>query len=330
MGVDNIQVEINAVQYNLETLAGTLLTGEYQSTNQEVLANGAAASTNFKTIEDGYTIIKLNSINDITADANYVANTSGQHKDEQGVIHTEPYLLGFRFRLFCGTNADNEELPFLGPAKVSSIILGSYYNAPSPNLEYSLTYENDRYQVDRGLSGIDFITSKSSKKGFQFMQGEPTKNFFADDFLALDGRKSYSMSFSSIQNKDMFPGMTVSSKKYNANYLYKNFDLLATGTTSSGDFAGEYLVDDISESGDINQSLKTNFYVEIITNTMNTMLPFIYIHNVNAKAGTNTGSLSDDVLWDQFDICRFTSNSIELEHVSHNLFNVSLEFYSVY
>ena len=28
-------------------------------------ANGAAASTNFKTIEDGYTIIKLNSINDI-------------------------------------------------------------------------------------------------------------------------------------------------------------------------------------------------------------------------------------------------------------------------
>ena len=60
-------------------------------------------------------------------------------------------------------------------------------------------------------------------------------------------------------------------------------------------------------------------------------MPFIYINNVNSVGHDTAGnSFAGDVLWDQFDVCVMDDNAFELEHVAHNLWDLSLEFYSVY
>ena len=59
------------------------------------------------------------------------------------------------------------------------------------------------------------------------------------------------------------------------------------------------------------------------------MLPFIFINNVNAKYA-DTGIFANNIMDDQFDVCMFSNNSIDIEHVAHNLWSVSLDFYSIY
>ena len=53
-------------------------------------------------------------------------------------------------------------------------------------------------------------------------------------------------------------------------------------------------------------------------------VPFLYINNVDAKFPVDSNVFSKDLLWDNFSICRFASDSFNTSQTAHNLWNVSL------
>tara|TARA_Y100001951_G_C11290691_1_gene271925 strand:- start:122 stop:1471 length:1350 start_codon:yes stop_codon:yes gene_type:complete len=325
--VKEVAIKVTSVQYLLPD-ATSFITKEtkFIADSDDDLTNLTKDNDKFLPIEDGYSIIKGRLEEDsFNHDAAYDPVTQTYKFNEES--YSQPYFTSLRiiYRDDSDTTAG-----LAGQHMMSNIIFGSFYEAPSPNLEYSISYENDRYTKIRGLSGIDFVQPKSSKRSFNFSQGVPDKNFFADKMLELDGRKNYSMTFSTIANKDMFPAQVVSdSMPELASRQYPNAAYKTSSESSSGDYEGSYQVDDVSQSGNTTESLKRNFYTEIISNTSNTMLPFIFINNVNAKYA-DTGIFANNIMDDQFDVCMFSNNSIDIEHVAHNLWSVSLDFYSIY
>ena len=192
--------------------------------------------------------------------------------------------------------------------KVGSIILGSYYDIPhSPDLKLTMTREMDGVKRIRTKGGNDLVHHKYTKPPmwgraapWGIYGGEPI-----GQELARSGRRVWDLSFSYLQDNDVFPELS-SIEPYESTSAPDN--AVPNDPYSDGDewHIGATILDD------------DTFYNQVIHKTNGGQLPFIF-----QPDGSNNSP-------DGFAICKFDMNSFEFEQVAKNIYNINLKIREVW
>ena len=197
-----------------------------------------------------------------------------------------------------GLTLDNTNI-VNGSVKIGSLVLGRYYDMPhSPDLNLTMSREMDGAKRIRTRGGSDLVDHQYTKSP---MWGDlapwELNNPLTDNYNQIHskiGRRTWDLSFSYLQDSDVFPD---------------------TSSLTNYETAGYSDFDDITE----NTLLESNsFYSQVIHKTNGGQLPFIFQPN---KDNSNS---------DGFAICKFDMNSFQYEQVANGIYNVKLKIREVW
>ena len=217
-----------------------------------------------------------------------------------------PSYNGFSIGSFNGTGLDTLEIYSAGDC--GSVVIGTYYDMPhSPDLKLTMTREMDGVKRIRTKGGNDLVHHKYTKPPmwgraapWGIYGGEPI-----GQELARSGRRGGELSFSYLQDNDVFPELS-SIEPYESTSAPDN--AVPNDPYSDGDewHIGATILDD------------DTFYNQVIHKTNGGQLPFIF-----QPDGSNNSP-------DGFAICKFDMNSFEFEQVAKNIYNINLKIREVW
>ena len=200
-----------------------------------------------------------------------------------------------------------------GMPSAGSIILGTYYDMPhSPDLKLTMTREMDGVKRIRTKGGTDLVKQQytgnpdygASFDGWGFAEAwELWFSFPEHQSLSRSGRRVWDLSFSYLQDSDLFPEIS-------------NLEEHGTDYDSSSSI-GKTLLDDNS------------FYSQVIHKTNGGQLPFIFqpdAPRLNPLTGLYEGGNSNP---DNFAICKF-DNSFSFQQTAPNLYSVKMKIREVW
>ena len=178
--------------------------------------------------------------------------------------------------------------------EAGSIILGSYYDMPhSPDLNLTMTREYGGIKTIETKGGASLSNAFYTKPAmwgeggaWELYSGTP------NHALARSGRRVWDLSFSYLQNSDIFPAYS-SLQRYGT---YEDWDDVTEDTL---------LVSD-------------NFFSQVIHKTNGGQLPFIF----QPDSSNNNP--------DQFAICKFDQKSFQFKQVANGIYNVKLKIREVW
>ena len=209
-----------------------------------------------------------------------------------------------QFRWESGQNwGEPDPNPYNGiDLKCNSIVIGNYYDMPhSPDLSLKLSYEYDGVKTQQTKGGATLSNALYTKApdwgsmGCWQLGDEPNYR---------SGRRSWDLSFSYLSDSDVFPANAISNQDYSSIY-----------TNSQMQNVFGYDADDIAADGAFNSNILTgtDFFSQVWNKTMGGHLPFIFQPNKDVK------------LADEFAICRFDMNSLQITQQSPFLYQISLK-----
>jgi hypothetical protein len=182
---------------------------------------------------------------------------------------------------------------------IGSVILGAYYDMPhSPDLKLTMTREMDGVKRIRTKGGADLVGHKYTKPpawgeagAWELYSGTPSNKA-----LSRSGRRVWDLSFSYLQDSDLFP--VISSL-----HTYESYN-------SDGEL--------YTDPTDITILRDNTFYNQVIHKTNGGQLPFIFQPD------------RDNNNPDQFAICKLDMNSFKFEQVAKNIYNIKLKIREVW
>ena len=187
------------------------------------------------------------------------------------------------------------------PVKLGSFSVGTYYDFPhSPDLNLTMTIENDGITTQQTKGGATLTNARytGSPKWGDYGAWELGDGSTASTLGARTGRRSWNLTFSYLSDKQVLPinalGNTV-------------FD---TSNASSYD-SDDYTDDVNSDYFNSNVLDGEDFFSAVWNKTQG--LPFIFQPN---KDNSNP---------DQFAICRFDMDSLQVKQVAYNTYTISLK-----
>ena len=182
--------------------------------------------------------------------------------------------------------------------KIGSILYGTYYEMPhSPDLSLTMSIEMDGVKRIRTKGGNDLVKHQYIKPAMWGDLGAwelklQSAPYIYSDELSHSGRRSWDLSFSYLQDSDLFPH--VSGVDWEA----------VDDGDGEDDWAGKTL-----RSSD-------DFYSQVIYKTRGGQLPFIFQPN---KDDNTT-----------FAICKFDMKSFKFEQVANRVYNMKLKIREVW
>ena len=191
--------------------------------------------------------------------------------------------------------------------KIGSLAMGETYQMPhSPELKLTMSREMDGVKRVRTRSGADLANHKYTKPA---MWGEAAawelwRDNLAPYELSRVGRRVWDLSFSYLQDSDVFP-MVGSLFPYE--YTSDTGQPYQSGQVNF-DFSSEHTL------------LKSdNFFSKVIHRTLGAgNLPFVF-----QPDGNNSNT-------DQFAICKFDQKSFKIKQVANGVYNVKLKIREVW
>ena len=227
-----------------------------------------------------------------------------------------PQYDGFSITTFAGSDDINKFKLASATEQIGSVVIGTYYDMPhSPDLSLTLGYD---------YSGIDTIETKGGASlsnarwvkpptwgdgGSWELYGSAASNL-AYQPLAKSGRRVWDLSFSYLQDSDMFPMLSS---------LYPYESTSATGDVYSSD-AGGGSTTTWHQGETLTDS--NNFFSQVIHKTKAGQLPFIF----NPAGGGNSPNNNPD----SFAICKFDMNSFKFKQVANSAYNIKLKIREVW
>ena len=201
-----------------------------------------------------------------------------------------------------GFRIDNTSTGIESGVAVGSVILGTYFDMPhSPDLKLTMTREMDGVKRMRTKGGSDLVNHKYIKPAMWGDAGawELYEGVSRLQKLSRSGRISWDLSFSYLQDSDIFPD--VSS-------LRNHETISPDGVTW----------DDSMSPTDNTILNEDTFYSQVIHKTNGGQLPFIF------QPDNSNNNI------DQFAICKFDMNSFEFEQVANGIYNIKLKIREVW
>tara|TARA_Y100001938_G_scaffold126956_1_gene179383 strand:- start:1420 stop:2631 length:1212 start_codon:yes stop_codon:yes gene_type:complete len=226
---------------------------------------------------------------------------------------------------------NRSSLQNLGTAKCGSIFVGTYYDMPhSPDLNLNLSYEYDginQTQTKGGATLSNALYTKPADWGTLdtkdyadtprtlgcWQLESPTDGILTSENYR-NGRRVWDLSFSFMSDTDIMPSNATTNNKYPA-YRYSSSQM-----QNVFGYEQEHIQTAINDenaepiNGAFRENIHTSqdFFSQVWNRTMGGHLPFIFQPN-NIKH-----------LADQFAICRFDMNSLQLNQIGHNLYNMQI------
>jgi len=213
---------------------------------------------------------------------------NGTNKDWSS-YETESITSGFRT-----TSAQADATEFTGT--FGCYVWGKYYDmSHSPDLKLTMTREMDGVKRIRTKGGADLVNHKYIKPAMWGSAGAwELHPGTSNQALSRSGRRVWDLSFSYLQDSDVFPD--VSS---------------LTNYETSGYSAGDDVTLNTLLDGD-------DFYANVIHKTNGGQLPFIFQPD---KDNNNP---------DQFAICKLDMKSFKFEQVSNGVYSVKLKIREIW
>ena len=227
-------------------------------------------------------------------------------------------------------------------AIISSCIIGNYYEMPhSPDLNLTMTREYGGTKTLETRGGATLTNSYWTKQP-NWGNGLPAWHLYkqANDNapeldnlapLAISGRRVWNLSFSYLQDQDMFPEI---SNLTNYEHRQPASGLSNNNTTPyDGDYYLENEQDDYDPVTDTNAGFggssprsfaflqnasNKNFISEVLHKTNGGALPFVFQPD------------SSNANPDQFAICMFDQNSFQFKQVANGVYNISMKIREVW
>ena len=240
--------------------------------------------------------------------------------------HIIPSYDGFTIAKFVAPVDDELILTFNNVGNFGSILIGNYYDMTvNPNLSLKMSRE---------YGGIDELVSYNGSSYTNQAWLKPpawgeagaweiynNTSYGASNWLNVDtevsrsGRKSWDLSFSYIDDSDIFGSnqMITRISPYTDN---QNIDIGYDSDDVLGYTNEDQLIDpDSPESKGFTNNLLTdnNFFSQVWQKTLGGTLPFIFQPD---KDNNNP---------DQFAICRFAENSLKVNQTAFNVYDISLK-----
>ena len=213
------------------------------------------------------------------------------------------------------------------PVKLGSFSVGTYYDFPhSPDLNLTMTIENDGITTQQTKGGATLTNArytgapKWGDLGCWELQSSPPNYWnFNANLGARAGRRSWNLTFSYLSSKQPLPINALGS---------------AVANNEDGSNANGYIQDDLDDStfeipdwwwsdsvggifgaqySPLNVLNGEDFFSSVWNKTMGGHLPFIFQPN------------KDNANPDQFAICRFDMNSLQVKQVAYNTYTISLK-----
>jgi hypothetical protein len=200
--------------------------------------------------------------------------------------------------------------------QIGSVLFGNYYDMPhSPDLKLTMTREMDGVKRIRTKGGADLVNHQYTKPAmwtdangvggaaWELYLGTP-----ANKELSRSGRRIWDLSFSYLQDKDVFPLLSSltpyeSTSATDVPYTTTNAD---DGDASNDWWVGEQLLD------------SDTFYSQVIHKTNGGQLPFIF----QPDSSNNNP--------DQFAICKLDMNSFQFKQVANSVYNCKIRIREVW
>ena len=182
-----------------------------------------------------------------------------------------------------------------------SLVIGTYYQMPhSPDLNLTMTREYGGIKHIETKGGVSLSNAFYSKPpawgnlgAWELASSAPAGTGSPNTKLSSSGRRIWDLSFSYLQDSDMFPLISGLNPYWVAGY---NPDI---------------------ESGDTLLE-SNNFFSQVIHKTNGGQLPFIFQPD------------SSNINPDQWAICKLDMNSFEFEQVAKNIYNIKMKIREVW
>ena len=232
----------------------------------------------------------------IQADGNNIATQSVANSFSIGQLQGTIYN-GFSIGTFDGSGIENLHILALG--NVGSMVLGTYYDMPhSPDLNLTMTREMDGVKRIRTKGGADLVKHQYTKPPMwgdaaAWELHDPSTGDISNQELSRSGRRVWDLSFSYLQDSDVFPEIS------NINHFESGYD-------SYNDAQGRTLLD------------SNNFFSQVIHKTNGGQLPFIFQPDKNNNNA------------DGFAICKFDQKSFSFQQTAPNLYSVKMKIREVW
>lgn len=188
--------------------------------------------------------------------------------------------------------------------KFSSWALGGFYdfdNAPDLQLTQTFGMEGITNQTTKGGVSLSDVKYKGNPKWGELGAWELDDGSGNAQLNARSGRRSWDLSFSFISNTNMFPTSSSGSGIITDPDEYDSSNISADGTYT----------DDTLLVGD-------DFVSAVWNRTMGGRLRFLLQLDKNNSSA------------DQFAICKFQQDSLDIQRVANNLYNIKLKIREVW
>jgi hypothetical protein len=199
--------------------------------------------------------------------------------------------------------------------KLGSIFMGRYYDFPhSPDLNLTMTIENDGITTQQTKGGATLTNArytgapKWGDLGAWELQSSPPNYWNFDANLgARTGRRSWNLTFSYLSDKQTLPVNALGSAVANNDTMdgYEEGTDWWNSPSVGGIFGAQY--------SPLNVLNGEDFFSSVWNKTMGGHLPFIFQQDKN-----NSNP-------DQFAICRFDMDSLQVKQVAYNTYTISLK-----
>jgi len=240
-----------------------------------------------------------------TFESNWGLNNAGSPVKE--VINRSPGNGGYKgFSIIktknLATRAYSAEPP--DTRYVGSAVLGVCYDMPhSPDLKLTMTREMDGVKRIRTKGGADLVNYKYKKPAmwgdagaWELYQGSGDSSWHG---LARSGRRVWNLSFSYLQDSDIFPDVS----------SLANYETISPGGTTWDNSMS------ITDNTLLNED---TFYSQVIHKTNGGQLPFIF-----QPDGSNNNP-------DGFAICKFDMKEFKFDQVTNGVYNIKLKIREVW
>ena len=248
-----------------------------------------------------------------------------------------------------GFGMDLGDYSILHDVIISSLVCGHYYEFPvAPDMAVAVEYDFDGVKTNETVGGSEFAYIEHVGKPFQFAQGDLDVGFFSNGVNRPKGRKRHNITFSSVANRDLFPAAMIESRTIeNDGVLSGSVSFSSQDDPDYNDSAigavASYHTNDLGWDGVYYATavgsvitMTDSFYKNVILHTLGGALPFIFIENIDAKFSSlsypdgTPDYTKEQIIWDQFCICRVDKNSFRFTQSSHNVFSVALNVYETF
>ena len=198
--------------------------------------------------------------------------------------------------------SDNEYfvISFSNLSNIGSIVCGTTYKMNnSPEINLTMTRELDGINKKRTFGGYDLVHNSYTKSlnwgdlAAWELKRKGSQDIY-DKSLSRIGRRSWDLSFTYMQDENLFPDVSSLS----------NYEI--SGWSANNSLTDNTLLYDDS------------FFSQVVHKTNGGQIPFIF----QADSSNNNPQ--------NFAICKFDKNSFSFERISKNLYNVKLKIREVW